>query len=107
MIYLTGQMSLRPDSLGLMSSFLMRSTPGLAWLMARPMARTVCAPSLFMEISTKEETTKQESCSHQPIQVSEMLLLFIVHLTLYRFAHCQECAVYLYHQKLNFSLSAT
>ncbi len=79
-------MSLRPDSLGLMSSFLMRSTPGLVWLMARPMGRTVCAPSLFMEISTKEETTKQERCSLQPIQVSEELLLFMVHLTLYTIA---------------------
>ena len=62
-------MLLRQDSLAPMSSFLMRSTPALVWQTARPMGRTLCVPSQFMETSTKEETTKQEKCSPRPIQV--------------------------------------
>ena len=62
-------MLLRRDSLAPTSSFLMRSTPALEWQMVRPMGRTLCVPSQFMETSTKEETTKQEKCSPRPIQV--------------------------------------
>ena len=62
-------MLLRQDSLAPMSSFLMRSTLRLVSLMVKPMGKIVCVPSLFMETSTKEETTKQERCSLQPIQV--------------------------------------
>ena len=66
---IAGQMLLRQDSLGPMNSFLMRSTLRLVSLMVKLMGKIVCAPSLFMETSTKEETTKQARCSLQPIQV--------------------------------------